>query len=167
MLRSTPPQAPMGAARLWLPKALRETTAPRWDSAEGALAGPAGEWSALAAATWLQDFNCAWLRGRWSSLESLLCPDVEFTALGSGRIVCGRAEVVGMFRRRYAHLDIHEFSATEVEARRMAAIGILQFRWSVDWNESLERVRRFGRTTIGLRLLEQPWKALWIKEARG
>ncbi|MBS0395760.1 MAG: nuclear transport factor 2 family protein [Proteobacteria bacterium] len=167
MLRSTPPQDATRAAALQLPNAMGVSTAPRWPSAGRDRSDSVGEWSPLAAATWLQDFNSAWLRGRWSNLENLLCPDVEFTTLGSARMVSGRTEVVGMFRRRYSRLDIHEFSATEVEARRLGAIGILQFRWFVDWHESMERVRRFGCTTIGLRLLERPWKALWIKEARG
>lgn len=125
------------------------------------------EWSPLAAATWLQAFNSAWLGGRWPQLARLLCPDVELADLEAGTATLGRANVVAVFRRRYARLNIHEFAATEVVARRLGGVGIIHFHWSLDWHESSELIRRFGRTAVGLRLFERPWKALWIKQGCG
>jgi hypothetical protein len=127
----------------------------------------AGTWVPLTAAAWLQAYNSTWLDGRWPELETLLATDVEFALLGVGRVVAGRSEVVAMLRRRYARLAIHDFSATELDVRQVGGIGIVAYRWYMDWHDSQNLTREFGRTAIGVRLLQQPWKALWIKEVRG
>jgi hypothetical protein len=166
MLRDEPLNAALPAVTA---REHRRATGPRLGRAAPAVdhVRDGGAWTPLTGASWLQAYNSAWLDGRWPELESLLASDVEFAMLGAGRVVSGRTEVVAMLRRRYARLAIHDFSATELGARRVGGIGIVSYRWCMDWHDSQTLTREFGQTAIGVRLLEHPWKALWIKEARG
>ena len=166
MLRDDPSNAayPTAAAR---EHRIAAGSRPRRAAPGGDDAPDGSAWKPLTAASWLQEYNSAWLDGRWPELETLLASDVEFAMLGAGRVLSGRSEVVAMLRRRYARLAIHDFSATELGTRRVGGIGIVSYRWYMDWHDSQTLTREYGHTAIGLRLLQHPWKALWIKEARG
>lgn len=115
----------------------------------------------LAAATWLQAYDAAWLARDWSRLRCFLAPDVEALLQGSATVLVGRSAVLANLREFLDHAVVHEYNATEVRLRRSRPGDVVTYLWQLDWTEDNERHSAAGRDLLALRATGDRWRLAW------
>ncbi len=120
----------------------------------------------LAAAVWVQAYDAAWLGQRWSDLERLLAADVAVLDCASGTAISGRPAVLEHLRATLRGAEVHEYNATDLITHSAGAIGVITYRWQLDW--TVERGRRAlrGRDVLVLRAGRTGWQLAWRGQLR-
>ncbi len=114
----------------------------------------------LAAARWLQAYDAAWLGREWAALECLLAADVALLAPDLRVWLAGRRAVMAHLRAMMHEARVHEYNATDLKGRSSGAIGIVSYRWQLDWTFDHRRRQSLGREALVLRATPCGWQLL-------
>ena len=122
----------------------------------------------LAAAIWVQAYEAAWLGRKWERLHPLLAPEVEFVVPGAPEPIVGNSPVVAALREKMMNVRIHEYNATDLKGYGFGSVGVVTYRWQLDWTpcESAERTQCTGRDVLVLRAAAQSWLLVWRGQFR-
>ena len=115
----------------------------------------------LAATTWLQAYDAAWLARDWSRLSRFLAPDVEALLQESAAVLIGRRAVLANLREFLDHAVVHEYNATEVRLRRSQPGDVVTYLWQLDWTADNVRHSAAGRDLLALRATGDRWRLAW------
>jgi len=114
----------------------------------------------LAAAVWLQAYDAAWLGCDWTALERQLAADVALLSPELRVWLAGRRAVLAHVRAMMRGAQVHEYNATDLTGRSMGAIGIISYRWQLDWTFEHKRRQNSGRDVLVLRAAPGGWQLL-------
>lgn len=128
--------------------------------------GPAavGVLDDLAAAVWVQAYDAAWLREDWAALEKRLAPDVAMMPAGSGTAISGRDSVLAHIRALMSGAHVHEYNATDLRGYTAGSIGVITYRWQLDWSTDHKHREASGRDILVLRRTSEGWQLVWRGE---
>ncbi len=115
----------------------------------------------LAAARWVQDYNAAWLGQDWDSLAAHMAPGVEFVVPGLAEVLIGRAAVIGNLRNALSRMVIHEYNATDLTGHGRSPVGIILYRWQLDYSIGLQHFATSGRDVLVLSEAEGRRLLVW------
>jgi len=118
-----------------------------------------------AAAVWVQGYDAAWLSDDWKALEKYLAPDVTLMLAGLSEAIFGRAAVLAHVRATMTGAHVHEYNATDLAGHSALAIGIITYRWQLDWTLNHKRREASGRDILVLRRVREGWQLVWRAEA--
>jgi len=141
--------------------ARRDATAQRARAAPAAAAARTSRTlDDLRAALWLRGYDAAWLDRDWAALERRLAPDVALLSADMKIWLAGQRAVLAHLQAMLAGARVHEYNATDIRGRSHGAIGIIRFRWRLDW--TFERRRRHGSgcEVLVLRATHDDWQLL-------
>jgi hypothetical protein len=128
-------------------------------------AAAAGVLDDLAAAVWVQGYDAAWLSQDWVSLEKHLAADVALMLPGSCTTISGRAAVLAHIRAMMRGARVHEYNATDLSGYTAGTIGVITYRWQLDWTVDHKRREISGRDVLVLRQTPAAWQLVWRAEA--
>jgi hypothetical protein len=120
----------------------------------------------LAAARWVQSYDAAWLGQDWGQLERRLAPDVEFVVQRFTTAIVGRRAVMENLREVMRYAQMHEYNATDLRGHSSGPVGIITYRWQLDWTIRHERTETKGRDVLVLRAAGDDWQLLWRAQFR-
>ena len=120
----------------------------------------AGVLDDLAAARWIQSYDAAWLGRDWSRLERLLAADVALLAAAPGASIAGRRAVLEHMRSRLSGVEVHEYNTTDLTGRAAGDLGIISYRWQLEWTIGHRRQQLSGRDVLVLRAAAAGWQLL-------
>jgi ketosteroid isomerase-like protein len=120
----------------------------------------------LAAAVWVQAYDAAWLGGDWTTLERYLAPDIALLSPGFTTAIVGRAAVLTHLRAMMSGVLIHEYNATDLKGHSSGSVGVITYRWQLDWTVDHERRPRSGRDILVLRAASERWQLIWRVQVR-
>jgi Domain of unknown function (DUF4440) len=114
----------------------------------------------LAAAVWVQVYDAAWLGRNWRQLQRHLAADVALLSPGRRVAVVGRRAVLAQMRATLRDAQVHEYNATDLKGRSSGGIGIISYRWQLDWTVGDRRQQLSGRDVLVLRAAATGWQLL-------
>ncbi|HWZ64510.1 MAG TPA: nuclear transport factor 2 family protein [Steroidobacteraceae bacterium] len=114
----------------------------------------------LAAAVWVQAYDAAWLGRNWPELERQLAADVALLSPGLQISVAGRRAVLAHMRTALRDAQVHEYNATDLKGRSSGGIGIISYRWQLDWTVGHHREQLSGRDVLVLCASPAGWQLL-------
>lgn len=129
-------------------------------------AADACELDDLAAAVWVQAYDAAWLAQDWSQLARRLDPDVKFVADGFRSLLAGRAAVIASLREAMSRTRVHGYNATDLTGHSCRDVGVIHYRWQLDWTIADERRAITGRDVLVLRAVRGEWLLVWRAQIR-
>jgi ketosteroid isomerase-like protein len=115
----------------------------------------------LAAAVWVQAYDRAWLGRDWRALERMITPDVVVMGPGFTAATRGRAAALSHFRATMSRANVHEYNATDLQGHTVGRVGVITYRWQLDWTVARERFGVFGRDILMLRPTAAGWQLAW------
>jgi ketosteroid isomerase-like protein len=120
----------------------------------------------LAAAVWVQAYDAAWLGRDWTTLERCLAPDIALMSPAFTTAIVGRDAVLAHLRAMMCGVQIHEYNATDLKGHSSGAVGVITYRWQLDW--TVDRARRplSGRDILVLRAASESWQLMWRVQVR-
>jgi ketosteroid isomerase-like protein len=119
----------------------------------------------LAAAVWVQAYDAAWFSRDWPALEKCLAPDVVVMLDGFSTAISGRASVLAHIRAMMSGAHVYEYNATDLTGHTAGTIGVITYRWQLDWSVSHKRRESSGRDVLVLRRIREGWQLVWRAEA--
>lgn len=114
----------------------------------------------LAAARWIQAYDAAWLGRDWSRLERYLAADVALLTAAPGVSIAGRRAVLEHMRSQLSGVEVHEYNTTDLKGRTAGDIGIISYRWQLEWTIGHRRRELSGRDVLVLRAATAGWQLL-------
>ncbi|HEV2284887.1 MAG TPA: nuclear transport factor 2 family protein [Steroidobacteraceae bacterium] len=114
----------------------------------------------LAAARWIQSYDAAWLGRDWPRLERYLAADVALLTAAPGISIAGRRAVLEHMRSRLSGVEVHEYNTTDLRGRAAGDIGIICYRWQLEWTIGHRRQQLSGRDVLVLRAAPGGWQLL-------
>ncbi len=120
----------------------------------------AGVLDDLAAARWIQAYDAAWLGRDWSRLERYLAADVALLTAAPGVSIAGRRAVLEHMRSQLWGVEVHEYNTTDLKGRAAGDIGIISYRWQLEWTIGHRRRELSGRDVLVLRAATAGWLLL-------
>jgi ketosteroid isomerase-like protein len=120
----------------------------------------AGVLDDLAAARWIQSYDAAWLGRDWSRLERYLAADVALLTAAPAVSIAGRRAVLEHLRSRLWGVEVHEYNTTDLRGRAAGDIGIISYRWQLEWTIGHRRQQLAGRDVLVLRATAAGWQLL-------
>lgn len=108
----------------------------------------------------MQRYDAAWLGCDWRSLEDQLATDVALLSPELKVWLAGRRAVLTHLRAAMRGRQVHEYNATDLRGRSCGALGIISFRWQLDWSFGHERRQSSGRDLLVLRTSAGGWQLL-------
>ncbi len=124
-------------------------------------ASEACELDDLAAAIWVQAYDAAWLGQDWGELACRLDPDVNFVADGFTSLLAGREAVIAHLRETMSQARVHEYNATDLTGYCSGRVGVVHYRWQLDWTVAGERRAITGRDVLVLHAMRGEWLLVW------
>jgi hypothetical protein len=115
------------------------------------------------ASTWVQAYDAAWLGERWKTLERMLEHDVTLMSTDFARAIRGRNAVLEHLRALRGRTVIHEYTVAGLKGYTSGPVGIITYRWQLDWSVDRERRSGTGRDILVL----QPSLTGWLLSWRG
>jgi ketosteroid isomerase-like protein len=115
----------------------------------------------LAAAVWVQAYDAAWLGQDWGTLEKYFAPDVTMMLRGFSTAIVGRAAVLANVRALMTGVQVHEYNATDLTGHSSGVIGVITYRWQLDWTVDHTRRANSGRDILVLRGMREGWQLVW------
>lgn len=115
----------------------------------------------LKAATWVKAYGSAWLGGRWRELEKMLAPDVTLMSTDSTDAVEGREAVLDHLRRLRQRACVHDYAVAEMKGYVSGSVGVITYRWQLDWTVAVERRSGTGDDILVLRPAGRGWQLSW------
>jgi ketosteroid isomerase-like protein len=115
----------------------------------------------LAAAVWVQAYDAAWLGRDWRALERCFAPDVVLTSPAFTSSIAGREAVLAHMRAMMSGVRVHEYNATDLKGHSSGAVGVITYRWQLDWTAERERRAISGRDILMLRASADDWQLVW------
>jgi len=132
-----------------------------------AAAAAVGVLDDFGAAVWVQGYDATWLSQDWIALEKYLAPDVAVMLPGLCEAISGRAAVMSHMRAMMSGTHVHEYNATDLRGHSAGAIGVITYRWQLDWTVEHKRRDASGRNILVLRRIREGWRLVWCVEAPG
>lgn len=120
----------------------------------------------LGAAVWVQAYDAAWLGQEWTQLARRLDPDVNFVSHGFSSLLVGRAAVIANLRETMSRARVHEYNATDLTGYCSGHVGVIHYRWQLDWTVEDERCAITGRDVLVLRAVHGEWLLVWRAQIR-
>lgn len=115
----------------------------------------------LGAAVWVQAYDAAWLSQDWLVLPQHLAPDVVWVEPGFAEEVRGRAAVVARTCELMRRARVHEYNTTDIKGHSSAGVGVITYRWQLDWTVEDERRASTGRDVLVLSAGVIDWQLAW------
>ncbi|MGO9803252.1 MAG: nuclear transport factor 2 family protein [Steroidobacteraceae bacterium] len=112
----------------------------------------------LAAAVWVQAYDAAWLGRNWPQLQQQLAADVALLSPDRRVAVAGRRAVLAHMRATLRDAQVHEYNATDLKGRSTGGVGIISYRWQLDWTVGHRRQQLSGRDVLVLRAAATGWQ---------
>jgi ketosteroid isomerase-like protein len=131
-----------------------------------ARAGGPGVLDDLAAAVWVQAYDAAWLGRDWMTLERYLAPDIALMSPAFTTAIVGRDAVVAHLRAMMSGVCIHEYNATDLKGHSSGSVGVITYRWQLDWTVDRKRRPLSGRDILVLRAVSESWQLMWRVQVR-
>jgi ketosteroid isomerase-like protein len=128
-------------------------------------AGP-GVLDDLAAAVWVQAYDAAWLGRDWTTLERYLAPDIALMSPSFRTAIVGRDAVLAHLRAMMFGVRIHEYNATDLKGHSSGPVGVITYRWQLDWTVDHERRPLSGRDILVLCATSEGWQLMWRVQVR-
>jgi hypothetical protein len=113
------------------------------------------------ASTWVQAYDSAWLGSRWTTLEQMLERDVTLMSTDFARSIRGRDAVLQHLRAMRVRTEIHEHTITALKGYTSGSVGIITYRWQLDWTVDRERRSGAGRDILVLQPSVKGWRLSW------
>ena len=120
-------------------------------------AGP-GVLDDLAAAVWVRAFDAAWLSREWTTLERRLAPDIALMSPPFMTGIVGRDAVLAHLRAMMCGAQIHEYNTTDLKGHSSGSVGIITYRWQLDWTVDHKRRPLSGHDILVLRAVNESWQ---------
>lgn len=120
----------------------------------------AGALDDLAAAVWVQGYDAAWLGGDWRTLGRRLAADVALLSPELEVWLAGRRAVLTHLRAMMRGARVHEYNATDLKGLSSGPVGIISYRWQLDWTRARRRRQSLGRDLLVLRSAAGEWQLL-------
>jgi ketosteroid isomerase-like protein len=120
----------------------------------------------LAAAVWVQAYDAAWLGRDWAALEQYLAPEVTLLTPRFAAATCGRAAVMAHMRALMCGVQVHEYNATDLTGHASGPVGVITYRWQLDWSLDGQRQALTGRDILVLRGTPAGWQLVWRVQVR-
>jgi ketosteroid isomerase-like protein len=120
----------------------------------------------LAAAVWVQAYDAAWLGKDWATLEKLFAPDAAVVLPGFSATVLGPAPILDNLREIFGGAQIHEYNATDLKGHSSGPVGVIHYRWQLDWTVDEKRRAISGRDILVLRSMPEGWLLVWRAQIR-
>lgn len=120
----------------------------------------------LGAAVWVQAYDAAWLARDWNTLERYLVPDISLMSPGFVTTIVGRDAVLAHLRAMMSGVRIHEYNTTDVKGHSSGPVGVVTYRWQLDWTVDHERRPLSGRDILVLRAASEGWQLMWRVQVR-
>jgi Domain of unknown function (DUF4440) len=125
-----------------------------------------GDLDDLAAAVWVRAFDAAWLGRDWTTLEGRLAPDIALMSPAFMTDIVGRDAVLAHLRAMMCGVQIHEYNATDLKGHSSGPVGIITYRWQLDWTVDHKRRPVSGRDILVLRAVNGSWQLMWRVQLR-
>jgi ketosteroid isomerase-like protein len=120
----------------------------------------------LAAAVWVRAFDAAWLGRDWTTLERRLAPDIALMSPALMTDIVGRDAVLAHLRAMMCGVRIHQYNATDLKGHSSGSVGIITYRWQLDWTVDHKRRPVSGRDVLVLRAANESWQLIWRVQVR-
>lgn len=120
----------------------------------------AGMLDDLAAAVWLRAYDAAWLGCDWPELERRLASDVALLSPVRRVWLIGRKTVLAHLRALMRDAQVHEYNATDLRGCSSGKLGIISYRWQIDWTLEHRRSQSSGGDVLVLRATPGGWRLL-------
>jgi ketosteroid isomerase-like protein len=140
----------------------------RW-ACRHSMAGTEGELDTLddlGAAVWVQAYDAAWLGKDWATLEKFFATDAAVVLPGFSATVVGRAPILDHLRAMFTGAQVHEYNATDLKGHSSGAVGVIYYRWQLDWTVDGKRREISGRDILVLRSMSESWLLVWRAQIR-
>ena len=129
-------------------------------------AGTEGELDSLddlAAAVWVQAYDAAWLGKDWAGAREIVCARrCGGVARASRRDACvGRVLILDHLREMLSGAQVREFNATDLRGHSSGTVGVIHYRWQLDWTVDGKRRAISGRDILALRSMPEGWLLVW------
>ena len=115
----------------------------------------------LQAAVWVQAYDSAWLGRKWHTLEKLFAPDITLVSTDLLQPIVGREAVLNHLCVTMARMHVHEYNATDLRGYASGSVGIITYRWQLDWTVDGERRSGSGRDILILQPAAGAWRLAW------
>lgn len=152
----------------WRSEFHRDDFLRRW-ACRHSKAGTEGELDSLddlAAAVWVQAYDAAWLGKDWAALERLFAPDAAVVLPGFSETVVGRVLILDHLREMFNGAQVHEYNATDLRGHSSGTVGVIHYRWQLDWTVDGKRRAISGRDILALRSMPEGWLLVWRAQIR-
>jgi hypothetical protein len=120
----------------------------------------------LAAAVWVQTYDAAWLSKDWATLGKVFALDAAMMLPGFSTFVVGRAAIVDHLRAMLSGAQVHEYNATDLKGHSSGPVGVISYRWQLDWTVDRARSEISGRDMLVLRSAPEGWLLVWRAQIR-
>jgi hypothetical protein len=111
-------------------------------------------------------FDAAWLGRDWTTLEGRLAPDIALMSPAFMTDIVGRDAVLAHLRAMMCGVQIHEYNATDLKGHSSGPVGIITYRWQLDWTVDHKRRPVSGRDILVLRAVNGSWQLMWRVQLR-
>lgn len=115
----------------------------------------------------MQRFDAAWLGGDWRTLERRLAADVALLSPDLEVWLAGRRAVLTHLRAAMRGAQVHEYNATDLRGLCSGPLGVISYRWQLDWSRARRRRQSSGRALLVLRAAAGEWQLLRRMPLRG
>jgi hypothetical protein len=109
----------------------------------------------------VQAYDAAWLARRWSELEKLFAPDVTLMSSNFAQAIVGREAVLDYLRALMQRMYVHEYTVADPRGYTSGSVGIITYRWQLDWTVARERRSGAGRDILVLKPEASGWQLTW------
>ncbi len=120
----------------------------------------------LAAAVWVQAYDAAWLGKDWATLERFFAPDAAVALQDFSATVTGRGPILDHLRAMFSGAQVHEYNATDLKGHSSGTVGVINYRWQLDWTVDGERRAISGRDILVLHSMPEGWLLVWRAQIR-
>lgn len=120
----------------------------------------------LGAAVWVQAYDAAWLSKDWTELGKYFAHDTAMMLAGGSAAIVGRGAVLECLRAIFTDAQIHEYNATDLTGYSSGPVGVISYRWQLDWTVDRVRSETLGRDILALRSLPDGWRLVWRTQVR-
>jgi hypothetical protein len=62
---------------------------------------------------------------------------------------------------------VHEYNATDLRGHSAGTIGVITYRWQLDWSVDHKHREASGRDILVLRRMSEGWQLVWRAEVPG
>ncbi len=113
------------------------------------------------AAVWVRVYDAAWLGRKWDILEALFTSDITLVSTELVQPLVGRTAVLDHLRDTMSRAHVHEYNTTDLKGYTSGSVGIITYRWQLDWSADGERRSGSGRDILVLQPASGDWQLAW------